>query len=124
MSTMLTLFNCSGAAIHCEDTTVFLLPPVGDQTGSCSCVAPGGAIVACPSRNATSVSEQTEAIHLNAVGGCRFAMSNTLVASVIVGATSVEQLQEILEAADKGPLSRDLLGAVDDIHQQFPNPNP
>ena len=57
-------------------------------------------------------------------GWCRFAMSNTLVASVIVGATSVEQLQEIIEAANKGPLSSDLLGAIDDIHQQFPNPNP
>ncbi|BDA46087.1 Protein tas [Coccomyxa sp. Obi] len=54
----------------------------------------------------------------------RFAMSNTLVTSIIVGATSLEQLQEIIEAAEKGPLSRDLLGAIDDIHQQFPNPNP
>ncbi|CAL8462223.1 g1754 [Coccomyxa elongata] len=54
----------------------------------------------------------------------RFAMSNTLVANVIVGATSSEQLQEILEAADKGPLTRDLLDAIDDIHQRYPNPNP
>ncbi len=51
-------------------------------------------------------------------------MSNTLVASVIVGATSSDQLHEILEAADKGPLTGDLLDAIDDIHQRYPNPNP
>ncbi|EIE24224.1 Aldo/keto reductase [Coccomyxa subellipsoidea C-169] len=54
----------------------------------------------------------------------RFVLSNTLVASAIVGATSSQQLQELLDAAEKGPLSEDLLAAVDDIHQRFPNPNP
>lgn len=41
-----------------------------------------------------------------------------------MGATSSQQLEEILDAADKGPLSLDLLAAVEDIHQRFPNPNP
>jgi aryl-alcohol dehydrogenase-like predicted oxidoreductase len=55
---------------------------------------------------------------------CRFVLSNPLVGSTVVGATSSQQLEEILDAADKGPLSLDLLAAVEDIHQRFPNPNP
>ncbi|KAK9906488.1 hypothetical protein WJX75_002747 [Coccomyxa subellipsoidea] len=54
----------------------------------------------------------------------RFVLSNPLVGSTVVGATSSQQLEEILDAADKGPLSLDLLAAVEDIHQRFPNPNP
>ena len=54
----------------------------------------------------------------------RFTLSNPLVASAVVGATSRCQLEEIAAAAALGPLSDDILETINQIHQQYPNPNP
>lgn len=54
----------------------------------------------------------------------RFALGRPLVASVVAGATSEAQLQELLAAAAAGPLPPELLEAVDAIHARYPNPTP
>ena len=54
----------------------------------------------------------------------RFVLSNPLVASAVVGATSTSQLEEVAAAATLGPLSDDLMEAIRNIHMQYPNPNP
>ena len=54
----------------------------------------------------------------------RFTLSHPLVASAVVGATSVRQLEEITAAAALGPLAEDVMAAVNQIHLQYPNPNP
>jgi len=55
----------------------------------------------------------------------RFVLSHSLLASAIVGATSVEQLEEVLETAN-GPcgMDDDLRDALDAIHARYPNPTP
>ena len=54
----------------------------------------------------------------------RFTLSSPLVASAVVGATSAGQLTEIAAGAALGPLDKDILEAIDNIHLQYPNPNP
>lgn len=57
--------------------------------------------------------------------GCRFVLGHPLVASAVVGASTLQQLQELLEAATQGPLQDEqLLAEIDQIHQQYPNPTP
>lgn len=52
-------------------------------------------------------------------------MSHPLVASAVIGASSIQQLQELLTAAGVGPLeNEELLKDIDSIHQQYPNPTP
>jgi aryl-alcohol dehydrogenase-like predicted oxidoreductase len=46
------------------------------------------------------------------------------LASAVVGATSLRQLEELLDAAEKGSLSDEVLDAIDEIHRRYPNPNP
>ncbi len=41
-----------------------------------------------------------------------------------MGASCMDQLQELLAAAAKGPLSEDELMACDEVHNQYPNPCP
>ncbi len=41
-----------------------------------------------------------------------------------MGATMSQQLEEILVAAEKGPLPSELIAAIGEIHQRYPNPNP
>lgn len=55
---------------------------------------------------------------------CRFVASHPLVASSVVGATTVEQLEEILQAAEQPWLELDVRQAVDAVHQRYPNPCP
>jgi N-acetyltransferase 10 len=56
---------------------------------------------------------------------CRFVLSHPLVASAVIGVSTIQQLQELLEAAVQGPLQDEqLLAAIDRIHQQYPNPTP
>jgi N-acetyltransferase 10 len=56
---------------------------------------------------------------------CRFVLGHPLVASAVVGASTLQQLQELLQAAAQGPLQDDqLLAAIDSIHQRYPNPTP
>jgi N-acetyltransferase 10 len=56
---------------------------------------------------------------------CRFVLSHPLVASAVVGASTLQQLQELIEAAVQGPLQDEqLLAGIDQIHQQYPNPTP
>lgn len=63
-------------------------------------------------------------LSLLACSACRFVLSQPLVASAVIGATSGHQLQELLAAAAKGPLEGELLEAVDAIHRRYPNPTP
>jgi hypothetical protein len=56
---------------------------------------------------------------------CRFVLRHPLVASAVIGASSQQQLQELLAAAAEGPLQDEqLLEAIDKLHQQYPNPTP
>lgn len=56
---------------------------------------------------------------------CRFVLGHPLVASAVVGASTLQQLQELLEAAGQGPLQDEqLLEGINVIHQQYPNPTP
>jgi aryl-alcohol dehydrogenase-like predicted oxidoreductase len=50
-----------------------------------------------------------------------FALTRPFMTSVIVGATSTEQLRNVL-AADKLTLSEDLLAEIDAIHRRYPRP--
>ena len=52
-----------------------------------------------------------------------FAMSRPFMTSVIIGATSMAQLQEVLESANVG-LTPDLVEAIDTIHRANANPSP
>lgn len=56
---------------------------------------------------------------------CRFVLGHQLVASAVVGASTLQQLQELLQAAAQGPLQDEqLLAAIDSIHQRYPSPTP
>lgn len=56
---------------------------------------------------------------------CRFVLRHPLVASAVVGASTLAQLQELIAAAAEGPLQDEqLLAAIDDIHERYPNPTP
>ena len=55
---------------------------------------------------------------------CRFVLSQDLLASAVIGATSPKQLSEITKAAQRGPLDRAALDAIDKVHQAYPNPAP
>ena len=52
-----------------------------------------------------------------------FTYSKWCVASTIIGATSMQQLRENIEA-DQVELSADVLAGIEQIHLQFPNPAP
>lgn len=52
-----------------------------------------------------------------------FVCSRWFVSSTIVGATSVEQLQELIRAADN-PMTNELSEAIAGVHQRFTNPAP
>jgi aryl-alcohol dehydrogenase-like predicted oxidoreductase len=52
-------------------------------------------------------------------------LGHPLVASAVVGASTLQQLQELLHAAAQGPLDNEqLLEELDKIHQRYPNPTP
>ena len=55
---------------------------------------------------------------------CRFVLSCPLLASTVIGATSVVQLEELLVAAEQGALPGDVLRQIDEIHWLYPSPNP
>ncbi len=54
----------------------------------------------------------------------RWVLQQPLVTAAVIGATSVEQLAELLDAAAQGPLPSELLRAIDVVHAQFPSPTP
>lgn len=54
----------------------------------------------------------------------RFVLTNPLVSTALTGATSVDQLLELAEAAAKGPLGPEVMAAVDAVHWRYPNPTP
>ncbi|MEW5309584.1 MAG: hypothetical protein WDW38_001464 [Sanguina aurantia] len=54
----------------------------------------------------------------------RFVVSHPLVASTVVGATSVAQLEELFSAALQPPIGQELRCAIDEVHASFPNPTP
>ncbi|KAK9817832.1 hypothetical protein WJX72_002852 [[Myrmecia] bisecta] len=54
----------------------------------------------------------------------RFVLSHPLVASAVIGATSVDQLMQQVHAASQGSLDPGIMARLDEIHQQFPNPTP
>ena len=55
---------------------------------------------------------------------CRFVLSCPLLASAVIGATSVVQLEELSIAAEQGALPGDVLKQIDEIHSLYPSPNP
>lgn len=56
---------------------------------------------------------------------CRFVLGHPLVASAVVGASTLQQLQELLQAAAQGPMQDEqLLADTDSIHQRYPSPTP
>lgn len=52
-----------------------------------------------------------------------FARTRRFTSSVILGATSLNQLQEDIDSAQT-TLSDDMLAAIDAVHQRYPNPAP
>lgn len=60
----------------------------------------------------------------NCIRARRFVLQQPLVASAVTGATSLEQLSEILHAAEQPPLSEDVLSRINEIHEDCPNPTP
>jgi aryl-alcohol dehydrogenase-like predicted oxidoreductase len=54
----------------------------------------------------------------------RFVLSHPLVASAVIGATSVDQLRAQLGAAEAGPLGEELMMKIDEVHKMLPNPAP
>lgn len=59
-----------------------------------------------------------------AVLALRFVLSHSMVAAAVTGATSLGQLDELLDAAEAPDLPPDLRQAVDAVHARFPNPCP
>ena len=53
-----------------------------------------------------------------------FVLQQPFVSSVIVGATSLEQLSENLSVINQPPLPDDVLKAIEEVQQSFPNPAP
>lgn len=54
----------------------------------------------------------------------RFVLSHPLVASAVVGATSSEQLAELIACAQQPWLSEELRRELDAVHERYPNPTP
>lgn len=54
----------------------------------------------------------------------RFVLGRPLVASAVTGVTSLQQLDQLADAASKGPLPGDLTEAIDEVHERYPNPTP
>nr|XP_024358663.1 uncharacterized protein LOC112273875 isoform X3 [Physcomitrium patens] len=52
-----------------------------------------------------------------------FVLKRPLVTSVVIGATKLWQLREILDAA-RVHLSEDILAEIDRVHERYPNPTP
>ena len=53
-----------------------------------------------------------------------FALSQPVLASAVVGATSVPQLLEILDAESAEAISDDVRYEVEQVHARYPNPTP
>lgn len=54
----------------------------------------------------------------------RFVLSSPLVASTVIGATSLNQLEEMVSAARQPRLSPDVMDRINVIHKEIPNPTP
>jgi aryl-alcohol dehydrogenase-like predicted oxidoreductase len=54
----------------------------------------------------------------------RWVLSHPLVTSAVIGATTEQQLQELMHAARQPPLSDQLRSEIDAIHAAYPNPTP
>eukprot|EP00891_Asterochloris_glomerata_P007447 jgi/Astpho2/7447/fgenesh1_pm.00114_%23_28_t len=54
----------------------------------------------------------------------RFVLGHPLITSAVIGASSLDQLQELLDASQKGPLSEQGLSDIDAVHQDWPSPCP
>ncbi|KIZ07247.1 Protein tas [Monoraphidium neglectum] len=54
----------------------------------------------------------------------RFVLGRPLVSSAVVGATSLQQLEELLRAARAPPLAAEVLSEIDGVHERLPNPTP
>jgi len=52
-----------------------------------------------------------------------FVLKRPLVISVVIGATSLWQLREVLDAAHVD-LSEEVLSEIDAVHERYPNPTP
>lgn len=57
--------------------------------------------------------------HINA----GFVLKRPLVTSVVMGATKLWQLREILDATHVD-LSEEVLSEIDAVHERYPNPTP
>lgn len=46
------------------------------------------------------------------------------VGSTVFGCRTLDQMKEDIHAAEQGPLDKDLLKKIDDIHLKYPNAAP
>lgn len=67
---------------------------------------------------------KTEIDVTGSVACCRFVASHPLVASTVVGASCMEQLDEVLAAGETPWLDSTVRHAVNAVHQRYPNPCP
>lgn len=106
----------------CRVSGISLCPPVlsipaaGFNTHSWSHLVPS-----CAATKGYANSGQT---HACSVVAGRFVLSHPMVASVVTGAMDAGQLSHLLDFAEEGRLDKDVLHAIDAIHQQYPNPCP
>ena len=54
----------------------------------------------------------------------RFVLSHPLVASAAIGATTIDQLRELIDARVAGPLDSSIMERIDETHARMPNPTP
>lgn len=54
----------------------------------------------------------------------RFALGAQLVTSAVVGASSAEQMTQLIKAASRGALPVEIVDAIDCIHRRYPSPCP
>lgn len=54
----------------------------------------------------------------------RFVLGRPYVSTAIVGASTPEQLRELVRACEAGPLDEETLERIDEVHREIPNPTP
>ena len=55
---------------------------------------------------------------------CRFVLGHPLVASAVIGATCVPQLDELIDAATQPRLPDNVLQEIEAVHASYPSPTP
>jgi aryl-alcohol dehydrogenase-like predicted oxidoreductase len=72
----------------------------------------------------TSLNTNTNSCALSGRIICRFVLGHPLVASAVIGASCLPQLDELLAAARQPQLPAEILDRIDAIHLAYPSPTP